>query len=467
MAQKFTDFEGTVCADWLNAVDDAVFDALSLSQTPDEARVNIGAAPLIHTHNWADITDPPATYPPDQHTHDHIDDITNIDAADCHPIGAITDLQSELDLKLEDAPSDGTAYTRKDADWEALPAGLSGIHADLTERDAVDSHPIAAVTDLQSELDTLAQLGARKNLVINGSFMVQQRSQSSPTTSDHWMRDRWRGRRGADDPVAIGDSALGGYSMLVQRPASDSTTGTFRMNQQIEYDNFILLAGQKLTFSIRVRVEQAYLDTVPLDGDTIFELLISGGTVEDENVDNVFGSLTGSTSLGSVTIIKSDIVADTWQHFSVTTGDVLSTGWKSIRVDFQASYYGTSTELEQFRLAQVQLEASEERTSFEYRSFGEELALSQRYYWTGNANGGESGYRSMNLNSINGAGPTHSFPVTMRINPAMATTGGSYYQCSTTAVYGYSGGFQHVLSPTATHAPYRCSNAIYYADAEV
>lgn len=49
MADKFTNWSTQICADWLNKVDWAVFDALDTPTTPEEARLNINAveeAPL-------------------------------------------------------------------------------------------------------------------------------------------------------------------------------------------------------------------------------------------------------------------------------------------------------------------------------------------------------------------------------------------------------------------------------------
>lgn len=60
----------------------------------------IGAAPADHTHEWADITDPPATFPPAAHT---------------HVLADITDAGSMA--AVDDAASDGLFYGRKDGAW--------------------------------------------------------------------------------------------------------------------------------------------------------------------------------------------------------------------------------------------------------------------------------------------------------------------------------------------------------------
>jgi hypothetical protein len=97
MAQRFVDFETKICADWLNTVDDAVFDALGTPRTPDEARQNIGA--------------------------------------------------------IEEAPNDGTPYVRKNLAWLAAAAALA--HNELGGRSDPDTHPQTAITGLNGRLTNI------------------------------------------------------------------------------------------------------------------------------------------------------------------------------------------------------------------------------------------------------------------------------------------------------------------------
>lgn len=97
MADRFVDFETKICADWLNMVDDAVVDALGTPQTPEEARVNIGA--------------------------------------------------------VEEAPQDSTPYVRVNASWQAAASSL--LHNELGGRDAADTHPQEAITGLSQRLTNI------------------------------------------------------------------------------------------------------------------------------------------------------------------------------------------------------------------------------------------------------------------------------------------------------------------------
>ena len=84
----------------------------------------------------------------------------------------------------------------------------------------------------------------------------------------------------------------------------------------------------------------------------------------------------------------------------------------------------------------VQLEVGEQATPFEHRSFGDELARCQRYYYT---TGADYGHGVFNANSYGDA----SFPVTMRADPSITFLAGTSttptnVTINPTGVYAYS-----------------------------
>lgn len=104
----FVDYESKICSAFLNTVSNTVWDALGQAQTPVQARQFIGA--------------------------------------------------------VEEAPNDGGLYLRSNLAWVSASTSLQ--HNDLAGRSTADSHPISAITGLQSEIDLLntaidatAQLG--------------------------------------------------------------------------------------------------------------------------------------------------------------------------------------------------------------------------------------------------------------------------------------------------------------------
>jgi len=106
------------------------------------------------------------------------------------------------------------------------------------------------------------------------------------------------------------------------------------------------------------------------------------------------------------------------------SGSSLQENWgalnQSARADGQVNIYGTNGAT--WQVTGVQLELGKVATPFEHRSYGEELALCQRYYYEAGAQpidlvgvGHASGYSGVTSGRI-------TFPVTMRATPTYSST---------------------------------------------
>jgi hypothetical protein len=109
-------------------------------------------------------------------------------------------------------------------------------------------------------------------------------------------------------------------------------------------------------------------------------------------------------------------------------GGAVPTAWEAAvntdRAVAETLALGDNTSNE-FYITGVQLEVGEQATPFEHRSYGDELARCQRYtYYTGQTD--SSNYEKMGIGS--NISTTQSsvivfFPVTMRTQPSLTTTG--------------------------------------------
>jgi len=114
---------------------------------------------------------------------------------------------------------------------------------------------------------------------------------------------------------------------------------------------------------------------------------------------------------------------------STYSGGTLNTSWASDtsanRAAGQVNFLATAGN--NFFLTGVQLEVGPTATEFERRSFGDELARCQRYYYT-IANGNNKPIASVGAWSTSAVYGIIHFPVTMRAAPAADTvTGTGYY----------------------------------------
>ena len=258
-----------------------------------------------------------------------------------------------------------------------------------------------AVLRADSVQEIRNSIGAgRKNLIINGGFDVWQRGTYTTATnvSSGVQSDRWK----IAQSVTTGTiQDLGGS---VRLEVTGAGTGTLRMYQPIEDKGlYKRISGKTLTFSAWVKSNTANARIECFKGNGVgwdgWDSAHTGG---------------GAWEKLSATYVLADISSLTDGTFSVQVG---LDGYNSADVALAVGDY--------CEIKDVQLELGSTATDFEHRSYGEELALCQRYYYAING-AGNAGY-NMILQRRNGNGTksyqqTIEFPVTMRVSPATAAT---------------------------------------------
>ena len=102
----------------------------------------------------------------------------------------------------------------------------------------------------------------------------------------------------------------------------------------------------------------------------------------------------------------------------------------------------------------TQLEGGSQATPFEHRSYGQELALCQRYYYTGGVNGGRAGVCAGYTSGVSSVRWTFITPVNMRSSPTYsedanpyAADGGTNRQITSPSVLGFT---QNTVSMVGT-----------------
>ena len=273
-----------------------------------------------------------------------------------------------------------------------------------------------------------------KNRIINGAMVIDQRNagaSTTPTSNATYVLDRWN--------TVLSQASK--YS--VQQNAGSVTPPVGFTNYLGITSLSAYSSGSTDYFSIRQMIE----------GFNVADL--QWGTANAKTVTLsfwVYSSLTGSFS-GSILNSAENrsypfsftvSSANTWTQASITiagdtTGTWLTTNGVGMEVLFNlgsgsaklstanswqaAGYLGVTgsvsvigTSGATFYITGVQLEVGSSATGFEYRQYGQELALCQRYYYKLNSNGNGrvlSGFAYSTTLAIAGA----NFPVPMRIAP--------------------------------------------------
>jgi len=246
---------------------------------------------------------------------------------------------------------------------------------------------------LADNLPTDGQLGNR-NIIINGNFTISQRGSytSSTSVSDGtFYLDRWQYVEDGSPSSSLIHNSDGSVKITT----GASVTGSSRLRQKFEYSLAPRQYDNK-TFTVSAKVKS---NTANARIN-----VYAGGYL----------SLTGTTAHsggGSYETLTA----------TFTTPSTISTEFSvHIGIDGASSANVSITSGQYFEVKEVQMEQGSQHTPFEHRSFGQELALCQRYY--------------QRQFPINGTGVVHSqgnmaarvkcpLPVQMRASPTIVFVG--------------------------------------------
>jgi hypothetical protein len=233
-----------------------------------------------------------------------------------------------------------------------------------------------------------------RNRFINGQMQIAQRGTSGTsgsgvptTTATYPSVDRWFAYgTGATVTVAQVAGATNTKN-LIQLTGAASVTGA-GIGQRIESSNCYDLAGQTVTLS--ANIANSLLTTVT------WTAFYAGST-------DVW---TSSTQIATGTWTVSSTIANYSAQISIP--GAATTG---IQVIFSVGAQTSGT----FQIGNAQLELGSNATSFEYRPYGTELALCQRYYQN---NGNNFIYNGTQYTSA-------WWVVQMRANPTITLSAGT------------------------------------------
>ena len=295
---------------------------------------------------------------------------------------------------------------------------------------ALNTVEVGATTDqTKADLNAIGVSGGRKNLIINGGMNVAQRgttmSNSTTSTSYHTL-DRWQ------------THGSGGTYNLSQQTMTAGTSN--QTGGRSNFARFSVITGDN-NLSLRQCIEDV---TIIPEGSNVTVSFYAKGTAG--KVLNVFmQSLFGAGGSGSVShsVTESDFTLTTsWVKYNISftmpsdflTGKTIGVGSFN-RLQFRQPSSDTSTTAYTLDITGVQLELGSVATDFEHRSYGEELALCQRYYQARSLHDYIAFHYSTYAYSVIPLG------IEMRAAPTVTTVGQgtSYYEAGATRNFSVSG----------------------------
>ena len=282
---------------------------------------------------------------------------------------------------------------------------------------------------------------SHRNIIINGAMQVWQRGTTIDSiSSGKYLCDRWRiNHSGTDGNVDVDrstdlPSGQGfGYSQKISMDASESSLDAadkLVIQQKFEGQNLQLLAkgtsgAKKTTVSFFVKSSVASTYTVELvDNDNTRQLsksytINSANTWEQKSL-TFEGDTSGSLDTDTNTSMTLNIYIDTGTDH--TSGTFNDSAWAS--TDDTKRVFNTTGWLEstspEFYITGVQWELGEQATPFEHRTFADDLAACQRYYYQPV----QGSYLIVGMNdTTSNCETSFGLPVEMRADPSLTTSG--------------------------------------------
>lgn len=287
---------------------------------------------------------------------------------------------------------------------------------------------------------------AMRNRIINGAMVIDQRNAGASvtqTTTDLFSVDRWNISGSVNSKFTAQQNAgsvtppVGFVNYLGMTSSSAYTVGaaeTFYVRQKIEGFNIADLgwgtasaATVTLSFWVRSSLTGTFGGVVSNSAITRcypFSFTISAANTWEQKTVTITGDTTGTWLTTNGVGLQVLFSLGTGSTYSATAG--AWTGSTVLSATGATSVVGTNGAT--FYITGVQLEKGSTATSFDYRPYGTELALCQRYYWQSESI--SSG--ALLFDSYGSAAGAQlvtcvvaSLPVSMRASPTVAVPTGS------------------------------------------
>ena len=287
------------------------------------------------------------------------------------------------------------------------------------------------------------QLGNR-NKIINGSLIVSQRG-----TSETGINGANEGYRNAPDRFKVEGATFGTHTVSQSTDSPNGFSNSYKVDctaantslsagsifeivQKIEGQNLQDFAkgtsdAKQYALSFHVKTTKTGTYVVVLQDEDNTRICSKTYTVSDTNWNKyelIFPADTtgafGNDNNASLSV-RFVLVAGT----TYTSGTLQTTWANRVHANTRVGQvnFADSTSNDWY-LTGVQLEVGSEATDFEHRSFAEELALCQRYYyrWTAGATNRYL-WQGQSYSTTSCFGVIKEFPVTMRVAPTSTVSG--------------------------------------------
>jgi len=275
-----------------------------------------------------------------------------------------------------------------------------------------------------------------RNLIINGSFQCSQRGTS--TTGGGFLVDRFELNINNTDNIAItqsqdssGPSGFANSWKILATTAESAVAADerVRFRQNIEGQNlqqfaFGTSAAKSMTLSFYVKSNKTGTYAVNLEQDDASRVIGSTYTISSADTWEFKTITVGGDTSGTINDDNGAGLVVSWyllagSNYTATDNTSYGASADGKQAYGHSTTWGQGTN-DNFFITGVQLEVGEQATPFEHRSFADELARCQRYYFEINWDANERPLGAYYNSSRSVC--TQSFHVQMRTDPTVTST---------------------------------------------
>lgn len=304
-----------------------------------------------------------------------------------------------------------------------------------------------------------------KNRLLNGAFLVDQRNGGAAVTlsaSTAYTVDRWFGWTGASPSgqtaqrVAVMSGGVA-YALRLARASGSTAAAAMSLGQVCESLSNIDMQGQAVTLSFKARAGANF------SGSGLAVTVATGTGTDQGAAAFAAGTGTGGWTGYAVAANGTQALTTSWATYVLQA--TIPAGATQVGVSFGCTPTGTAGAADNADVTDVQLEIgtfAAAQVTFERRSYGQELALCQRFYQPLPV-----GFRGT-PSTANPIAQNYAFPP-MRVAPSYIASGnpsfGNIASESPGVNSAYS--FLYSISPSASNTDTYSFNRVYLLSAEL
>ena len=336
-------------------------------------------------------------------------DITDITAtaAELNIMDGVTSTAAELNI-LDGVTADKDELNHND--------GLTSATVGLTDTQTLTNKTLTSPTfggtpvlDSDSAVPFYNDSMARQ-AIINGNFDVWGRGTSiAMTTANAYAPDRWyceTATAATDKTVSRQTASNNGSYYSCRVAVVEDVDELVTFSQALESQDSIKFRGSKLTLSFWAKAGAEFVS----DNATLVCKIVTGKGA-DQKV------LAFTTSADAISANKT--LTTSWAKHTITTTAVIAADITQVGISFAFTHAGAGVTTNYFELSQVQLCVGLIALPFQPKSYAQELADCQRYYFNSRAGSVQSPSNMGVATSTSRIATNAHFPTEMRKVPTI------------------------------------------------